>query len=240
MGDALRTRQAQGRERSFVPRRNAGADARPHGSDPWQARCARACFAGSGSTGMRESRSSARAAERQRSVEASWESGDRIECFQRSERTQSGTFSTQFPKSPAVLGLRPFLQRRVHSFEAASRFLEGAAQEGYENPSELLALDKERPAVSRLKFEVMFAVEDARQPQPPEPGKFPVRFRLENGRLEGHGSSLRWLHPDFELRASGKVAADASNERVPVGKGAEIGEHGPHALGRRVDLDFRP
>ena len=72
-------------------------------------------------------------------------------------------------------------QGSVHLLESTPRLLKNATEERNEDALERLALNEERPAVSRLKLEMMLAVEDAGKHQTAEPREFLIRLRLQDG-----------------------------------------------------------
>jgi hypothetical protein len=129
-------------------------------------------------------------------------------------------------------------QGSVHLLESAPRLLKNATDKRNEDAFERLALNEERPAVSRLKFEMMLAVEDAGEHQTAEPGEFLIRLCLQDGRLHRYRSPIGWLQPDLELRPYGGLTADPPNERIPLRIRIEVREYGPNSLRRRRDLDL--
>ena len=96
------------------------------------------------------------------------------------------------------LRLGALLQGSVHLLESAPRLLKNATDERNEDAPERLALNEERPAVSRLKFEMMLAVEDAGKHQTAEPREFLIRVRLQDGGLQRYRSPVWRLECDFE------------------------------------------
>ena len=136
------------------------------------------------------------------------------------------------------LRLGALLQGSVHLLESAPRLLKNATDERNEDAPERLALNEERPAVSRLKFEMMLAVEDAGKHQTAEPREFLIRVRFQDGGLQRYRSPVWRLECDFEPRTYGWLTGDPPNERIPLGERGKVRENGPDSFGRRRYLDL--
>src|SRR2546428_12020353 len=107
-------------------------------------------------------------------------------------------------------------------------------------PGEPLDLAEAHPALAqRLDRQGVFAVEDAGDQKSTHPTDLLIGLDLADVRPEAHRTPARRLDRDPEASAFAQLAFGMSDERVPVLEAAEIGQHGPHALGRGVNVNGR-
>src|SRR5438046_4915281 len=147
-----------------------------------------------------------------------------------------------------ALGLRGRGSRRdsrsnrlIHLLEAPPELpFEAAWQEGNEDPAEPFALDEPRaPRSDGLQLEDVFPIEQSGKDKAAEPSKLAVRDHLQDLRAEPHRSRAGGAEEDVQAGALDRLPADAPDERVPVRKRLEVGQHLPPAVARAADLRLR-
>lgn len=138
-------------------------------------------------------------------------------------------------------GLDSRPKRVVHSTEHDSRLrLQGAPEEGHENPSEGLPLSEHDPApLRRFHGERMLPVEESRDSESAEPPQF-LRFpRCQDSGPESCRGSPEPLQPDRQLGSGSGRSGDLPDEGIPGRVAREIRQHSPDLPLRRPDPDVR-
>ncbi len=149
-----------------------------------------------------------------------------------------------FPGCHATLGRNgdAFSKRAVHLLEAAAGVaIQAPGEQRDEQTPEAFPLNEpgtHRP--ERLNLKDVLAVEEAREADPAEPAQLAIRDDGLHGGSKSHWARTRRPEEHIESGTDQRLAANRSDERVPIRKPLEIEEDGPHAFGGRVDFDFGP
>jgi hypothetical protein len=89
----------------------------------------------------------------------------------------------------------------------------------------------------RRELERVLALEQTGNRQRAAPDEGAIGLDANERGLDRNGA-LAERELQVELLADGELAACFLDERIPLGVRAEVGQHLPNALGRRIDDDF--
>jgi hypothetical protein len=138
---------------------------------------------------------------------------------------------------PAGLRLRAGFERFVGALEIGSEALH--VHHPQQESAEALPLDKPRTAAFGRKQEVVLAIEQARQAEPPQPAQFAPRPCRQHARMEGYLSTRGLAHGEVNTLARDEASRDAVYVGVPSLVFDGIGQERPDRLWRGVDEDLR-